>query len=161
MKGHVPVLIAGIVLLLGACAQVEQGEAARGVADAALGLSKTSVYDTPDPIVAPGTAKDPGENETVGGYFEGAPPVVPHLTGEFLPIMAAENMCLDCHDIPDQIGQPRETGDPTPAPETHYTDLRRSPGEVGSQIIGARYVCSQCHVPQADARLLVESTYRQ
>ena len=157
MKQHLTTLIiTGVALTLAGCAQTQQG-----VEDSELGLSKTSVFATPQPIVATSDANDPGENETVESYFEGAPPVIPHQVEDYLPIRVGENLCIDCHDLPDQIGQPREVGDPTPIPITHYTDLRRSPGEAGDTLIGARYLCSQCHAPQAAEPPLGANTYRQ
>jgi cytochrome c-type protein NapB len=157
MKSYERVLIAvGLALVLAACAQVEES-----VEDSQLGLSKTSVDSTPDPIVATSKAGMPGENETQEAYFPGAPPVIPHQVRELLPITAQENMCLGCHDLPDQIALERSIGEPTPMPETHYTDLRRRPDTVERASIGARYVCTQCHAPQADAPPLVANTYRQ
>ena len=70
-------------------------------------------------------------------------------------------MCLECHDLPDQIGQEPAPGEPSPMPASHYTDLRRSPDEVTQEVIGARYVCTQCHAPQTNAQPLVANTYRQ
>jgi cytochrome c-type protein NapB len=129
--------------------------------DAELGLSKESVFSTPEPIVPATKAKDPGENETREAYFSGAPPVIPHLVEDSLPIKVGENMCMDCHDLPDQIGVKREHGEPTPMPESHYMDLRRSPDKVTKKVIGARYFCVQCHAPQADAEPLVANTLDQ
>jgi len=135
--------------------------AGAAVDDSKLGLSKTSVFSTPDPIVPKSEAKEPGENETQEAYFQGSPPVIPHQVEDFLPIQLESNLCIDCHDLPDQIGEVREQGRPTPIPASHYTDLRRNPEKVGKTLIGARFVCTQCHVPQADAEPLVINTYRQ
>jgi len=143
------------ILLAMACA------AEKGVEDSQLGLSKDSVFSTPEPIVAVNEANEPGENETQAAYFSGSPPVVPHRVEEFLPIRVGENMCLECHDLPDQIGQEPEPGEPSPMPASHYTDLRRDPDEVTGTVIGARYVCTQCHAPQTNAQPLVANTYRQ
>jgi cytochrome c-type protein NapB len=124
-----------------------------------LGLSKTSVLDTPAPAVPASKAKEPGENLVLGAYFSKAPPLVPHLIRDFLPIRIGENACADCHDAQDQIGEALGEGEPTPIPASHYTDLRRAPEKVGKKLVGARYVCTQCHAPQTDAVLLVANTY--
>lgn len=150
-------IVAMVTLVLVGCAAPTD----ESVDDAQLGLSKTSVFSTPDPIVATSTAGEPGENVTSDAYFSESPPLIPHQVEEYLPIRIGENLCLDCHDLPDQIGEPVAGGDPTPAPASHYTDLRRSPGEVTDTIIGARFSCMQCHAPQADAEPLVANTYRQ
>jgi cytochrome c-type protein NapB len=158
-NGQSIVVLAGVLMLLG-CATQEPGGAEPTLADEELGLSKTSVFDVADPIVATSSAGDPGENPHAEPYFSGAPPVIPHRIEDFLPIRLDENLCRDCHDAPDRIGEPVDQYEPTPAPLSHYTDLRRSPGETGKQLVGARYVCVQCHVPQTDAEPLVASTFR-
>ncbi len=151
------IMVAIILLLAGAgCAdKVEEIE------DSRLGLSKTGVYATPDPVLAGISAGEPGENDTVDAYFSAAPPMIPHLIEDFLPIRIGENMCIECHDIPDSIGSERAAGDPTPMPASHYTDLRNDPGNMTGQVIGARFTCVQCHAQQSDAEPLVANTYRQ
>lgn len=131
------------------------------VTDDELGLSKASVFSTPDPIVAGSTAKEPGENEPLGAYFSESPSLISHDISDFVPIKIGENACLECHDLHDQIGEEVAPGDPTPMPASHYTDLRRDPDEVTTKVIGARFVCTQCHAPQSDAAPLVANTYRQ
>lgn len=141
-----------MMTLIHACGAVDDRE---------LGLSKTSVFSTPDPIVATMEAKEPGESEPLEPYFSGSPPVIPHQVEDFLPIQLENNLCLDCHDQPDQIGEEREEGEPTPIPASHYTDLRHSPEQVTQELIGARFVCTQCHAPQTGAEPLVVNTYEQ
>ena len=85
--------------------------------------------------------------------------MIPHLIEDSLPILVGQNMCIDCHELPDSIGAKRMPGEPTPAPKSHYTDLRRNPNTVKKRIIGARYFCVQCHAPQTDAKPLVENTF--
>ncbi len=132
-----------------------------GTDDKDLGLDKHSVFDTPDPIVAVDTAADPGDNALLGNYFDEAPPLIPHQIAEFLPITLDNNQCLECHDQPEMIGKEIPEGEPTPAPASHYTDLRRDPDKVTGHLVGARYVCTQCHAPQDEAKPLVENTYRR
>jgi cytochrome c-type protein NapB len=131
------------------------------VADAELGLSKTSVLDAPDPIVATQLAVQPGASQPQEGYFSGSPPLIPHTIEGMLPITASQNLCLACHDLPDQIGREIAPGNPTPMPASHYTDLRRDPTNVTQNVIGARFNCNQCHAAQTDAEPLVTNTYGQ
>jgi nitrate reductase cytochrome c-type subunit len=56
-------------------------------------------------------------------------------------------------------GQAIPKGMPTPIPESHYTDLRHKPDTVREQIVEARYVCTQCHVAQANVEALVENSF--
>jgi len=118
--------------------------AAQPIKPDSMGLSQGSVFDVPAPKVY--TTK-------------GAPPQIPHDITDFLPITAESNMCIACHNQPDNWGKPRAQGTPTPIPQSHYTDLRNAPGKVTDHLINARYTCNQCHVPQLDATPLVENTY--
>ncbi len=152
-----PMILGAAALLLSGVALAD-GE--KPVKDQDLGLAKNSVFDTPDPIVAPPAGLEPGENATVEPYAEGIPPTIPHEVNDYLPIRVDENACIECHVDPDLVGQSVEEGEPTPAPASHFTDLRRAPGTLTRELIGARYDCSQCHVPQAETAPLVENEIR-
>ena len=132
-----------------------------GVVDSELGLDKNSVFSTPDPIVATIPANEPGDNDMLGAYFSGSPPSISHDISGFLPIKINDNLCLDCHDLFDAIGDETGPGEATPMPSSHYTDLRHNPDVVTESVIGARFNCTQCHVQQTDAPTLVDSTYAQ
>lgn len=150
-----------LILVTGASLALIGGAHAAGMDPDSLGLEKSSVYSAPTPIRAGTQAKAPGQNPVTPGYFSEAPPTIPHRVEGFLPIKAGQNMCLGCHQKPDQIGQSARPGVPTPMPASHYTDLRRAPDKVTHKLIGARYICTQCHAPQTDAPPLVVNTYRQ
>jgi cytochrome c-type protein NapB len=123
-----------------------------------MGLSKTSVFDTPTPDTYTYSDGKPGYNDPLPRAWENAPPQIPHQVDEFLPIVAADNQCLDCHDIPGYIGKPKNTDrtrkSKSPMSRAHYasSDL--------DEVDGARFICTQCHVPQTDAAPLVDNTYR-
>ena len=123
------------------------------------GLSKTSVFDVPEPKVYHYGNAQPGQSKVLPRGYPGAPPQIPHDISNFLPITSQSNMCTACHDQPKEIGKKREKGMPTPIPSSHYTDLRNAPGKVTDHLINARYNCNQCHVPQTDAPALVENTF--
>ncbi len=123
-----------------------------------LGLSKTSVFETPTPSAHEYSRKTPGTSERHGRYFPGAPPNIPHQVDDFVPIKAKANACLGCHNRPDLWDKAPIKGLPTPIPESHYTDLRQAPDQVREQVVGARFICTQCHAPQSDAQPLVENT---
>lgn len=126
------------------------------VADAELGLSKTSVTDVPDPPEFSFPTTEPGESRLLARSFSGAPPLIPHDVEAFLPITREENNCLACHDV----GPASEDGPPA-IPSSHATDLRAAPDEVTGAVIGARWRCVACHVPQAQVSPLVQSTFSQ
>ena len=148
----IPFLLA--VLLLAGSVMAQEA-----TPDSELGLSKESVFTTPDPILAIQMGGEPGENGDSVPYFQEMPPMIPHLISDFLPIKASENACLDCHELPDEIGKPLTAGDPVPLPSSPYKDLRSAPDKMAEEVERARWVCVQCHAPQTDAKPLVVNTY--
>jgi len=119
-----------------------------------LGLSKVSVYDTPEPATFEYGEQDAG---TVGKRavrsYNTAPPMITHTTKDMLPITRDSNLCKDCHVQPDLIGMKITPGVPVPAPVSHYADVKKGEFNMG------RWTCTQCHRPQADVKLLVESVF--
>jgi cytochrome c-type protein NapB len=153
-------LITGLItLLFAACAQQQVSAPKTTVADSQLGLSKTSVFDTPAPQPFSYTKSFPGTGTVLPRAYPGAPPQIPHSIEGFKPVTASNNACLACHHNPAMRGK-KVAGMPTAIPESHYIDQRNNPGVVGEQIVGARYVCTQCHVPQADVAPLVDNTFK-
>lgn len=150
-----PLSITASLLLLAALAFAQtESPAPKAVPDTTLGLSKTSVFDSPSPPpVVPETA-DPGDRPPLPRAYPGAPPRIPHAVADFLPITRGENLCIDCHLVDEKV-----EGEPTPIPASHKTDLRRSPGEAGEKVVGARWVCLTCHVPRTGAGELVENRF--
>jgi nitrate reductase (cytochrome), electron transfer subunit len=124
------------------------------VRDDAIGLSKTSVFDVPSPDAFAYSDKAPNKSGVLPRAYEDAPPQVPHSIVEFLPIKADENSCLGCHDKPALMGK-KIKGLATAMPESHYT---RVDGKW--QRNNNRYVCTLCHVPQADVKDLVGNTFK-
>jgi cytochrome c-type protein NapB len=124
------------------------------VRDDAMGLSKTSVFDTPSPDAFAYSDKAPNKSGVLPRAYEGAPPQVPHSIDEFLPIKADANSCLGCHDKPALMGK-RMKGIATSMPESHYTSV-----DGKWQRNNNRYVCTTCHVPQANVEELVGNSFK-
>jgi len=122
-----------------------------GIKERDLGLARGSVFDvlTPPPVLP--ERSEPGEKPVVPRAFAGAPPIAPHELVDYTPITRAQNGCLDCHQIPG----PKEAGQPTPIPPSHYLDLRRSPAKPGKTVAGARWLCTACHLTRSDQGPLV------
>ena len=123
-----------------------------------MGLSKTSVFDTPTPAVYTYSDAKPGYNDRLAKAWDELPPQIPHRTEEYLPIVLDDNQCTDCHDVPKYIGRPLNTDrtikNKSPMSKDHYAS------EDLDEISGARFNCMQCHVPVSNAEPLVDNTYR-
>ena len=123
-----------------------------------MGLSKTSVFDTPTPELYTYSDAKPGYNDRLAKSWDELPPQIPHRVEEFLPVVMEDNQCLDCHDVPKYIGRPynmdRTKKSKSPMSKAHYAD------EDLDEVSGARFNCTQCHVPLSNAKPLVENTHR-
>ena len=86
-----------------------------------------------------------------GRAYRQQPPLIPHKVDRY-QITTTNNACMTCHDWPGNI----EAKAPKVS-ETHYVDRQ---GARLDKIAGTRYFCQQCHVPQADARPLVENNFQ-
>ncbi len=93
------------------------------------------------------------ERDTTGipRNYEKQPPLIPHAVQGY-EITQNFNKCMDCHskDRAKETGA-RKVGD------SHY--LTREGAQLGN-ISPRRYFCMQCHVPQFDAKPLVENTFK-
>jgi cytochrome c-type protein NapB len=128
----------------------------KAIPDDAIGLSKTSVLDTPDPEIVVYGSQDAG---TVGKRSERsyltAPPMIPHTTKDMVPITRDANLCKDCHVQPTLIGEKITKGMPVPAPESHYVNVKEG------QLYMGRWNCIQCHAPQAKVKPLVNNVFKK
>jgi cytochrome c-type protein NapB len=125
-----------------------------GIPDDEIGLDKSDVKETSTPAPTRLDDSAPGERPLVPRAFEGEPPRISHGIEDFLPITADENLCVTCHEVEEKL-----EGEATPIPSSHYTDLRNAPEVVGEQIVGARWVCTSCHVAQTGAQPLVGNRF--
>jgi cytochrome c-type protein NapB len=130
---------------------------ARGaLKDRDLGLSKTSVFEAPAPPAWKEDGSAPGARPLPPRLSTEIPPVIPHGVADFLPIKVEQNACVDCH----LVDGPKKAGEPTPIPLSHLLDLRRAPEKKAERPVGARWVCTACHVTQTDAPPLVGNGFR-
>ena len=83
--------------------------------------------------------------------FQKQPPLIPHSVKGY-NITQNFNKCMDCHSKE----RAEETG-ATKVAKSHYLD--REDNKL-KNISPRRYFCMQCHVPQFDAKPLVENTYK-
>jgi cytochrome c-type protein NapB len=75
----------------------------------------------------------------------------PHTIRDY-NITRTHNKCMECHSWQ----RYREFG-ATKVSMTHFKD--RSGTDIAN-VSPLRYFCTQCHVPQADTKPLVENTFR-
>lgn len=152
------------LLILASAIAVAAGCASMGgsVSDKDIGLSKTAVTDVPVPETFAYQGKMPGTGgDVLPRSYVGAPPQVPHDISPFIPITAKNNQCVLCHHAPERMGKGRQPHLPTAMSESHYTSRYEpaSQGKAGPSVRGANFTCTQCHVPQADAKPLVNNTF--
>lgn len=84
--------------------------------------------------------------------FVQQPPLIPHAITAY-QITKNFNKCMDCH----AWSRTRETG-ATKVSVTHY---RTREGQELDNVSPLRYFCTQCHVPQTDAKPLVDNTFER
>jgi nitrate reductase (cytochrome), electron transfer subunit len=78
------------------------------------------------------------------------PPVIPHQIDNY-QIDLNSNKCLTCHS--------RTAVEISQAPMVSVTHFMNRDGQTLAAVTPRRYFCTQCHVPQTDARLLVENSF--
>ena len=94
----------------------------------------------------------PGSSKRVARTFSTQPPVIPHSIEGFDAITLEANPCLACHGP--------ESYKAVKAPKVADSHFRDRDGKILSEVSAARHQCTSCHVPQADAKPLVENTFR-
>jgi len=149
----------GLMAVTFACTSAaDKSSTDKAIDELNMGLSKTSVFDTPTPNVYTYSDAKPGYNDRIAKAWDELPPLIPHRVDEFLPVVLEDNQCLDCHDVPKYIGKPfnmdRTKKSKSPMSKGHYVSAKLE------DVSGARFNCMQCHVPVSNAKPLVENTYR-
>ena len=151
---HIYLIVAILFFAVSALAVAQTA----GTKAADLGLSKTSVFTEPTP--QPFEYKDDfsGTSKVLPRSYPGAPPQIPHTIESFKPITAANNACLGCHDKPETIGKKEAKALP-PIPFSHYVTAKGKSKQPERKLSGARFLCTQCHVPQAKVKPLVDNSF--
>lgn len=107
------------------------------------------------PIQGPEAESDNFRNERdqppLPRDFVQQPPLIPHTIKGY-NITANFNKCMDCH----AWSRTRETG----ATKVSVTHFKTREGNELSNISPRRYFCTQCHVPQTDAKPLVANSFQ-
>ncbi len=119
------------------------------LADAMAVASASAILATETP---PDLLRYVVDKEEIPRNFEQQPPLIPH-TSESKEISLRENKCLHCH-----MKQPGEKqAQSKEMSESHFIDRN---GKKLTHPASNRYFCPQCHVPQVNAKPLVESNFK-
>lgn len=144
--------------------------ATQSVSEESIGLRNSSLYSENDamPVKTEYIKKAAGESQLIERAFENAPPMIPHDVEGMLPITISNNACTGCHTP--EVAQSMNA---TPIPKSHFTNFRPDTslakdgriskegkavtntsdfltvGKKSTQLVGARFNCSQCHAPQS------------
>lgn len=92
------------------------------------------------------------DQESFPRSFKQQPPLIPHKIEKY-NVTLKDNGCMKCHS--------KESYKKEAAPkvgDTHFVDP--ASGKILESLSGKRYFCTQCHVPQMDAKQLVENTFK-
>jgi cytochrome c-type protein NapB len=96
--------------------------------------------------------KKPGLQPKVARTFSTQPPVIPHALENFDEVSLEANQCMECHGatVYQKKNAPK-IGD------SHF--INPATGQKLADGSMARHNCTQCHVPQVDAKPLVENAF--
>ena len=105
------------------------------------------------PLVQPYVGSKPGQHALITRTFKEQPPLVPHKVDGFDEITSSDNACFDCHSHSEFRGQkiPR-------AGKSHF--LPPATADAEPTLDMKRWQCNSCHVPQIDAKPLVENVFK-
>lgn len=91
-----------------------------------------------------------GDQQLIPRTFIDQPPMIPHSIEKYVPLTMEENACMECHQTDELRGKPvPQIG------KSHFIDQGK-----GQKVLSmARFQCDNCHVPQVDAKPLVENQF--
>ena len=94
-----------------------------------------------------------GQAKLIERTFIGQPPMVPHTIEKYVPLTIEENACMECHQTEEIRGQK--------IPQigvSHFSKTEKN--KAGKPVLEmSRFQCDSCHVPQVDAKELVDSKF--
>lgn len=126
-----------------------------GVDDTSIGIRHSELIDENKLVIDDiNWTKEPaGMSQRYERSFENAPPLIPHDLDGLLPITKEYISCLDCHmpEVASDVGS-------TAIPKSHFMDLRNN--KMLDKLSDERYNCTQCHVPQANAKPRIKNNFK-
>ncbi len=109
------------------------------------GLEELDANNTADSL-----KRVPRDRETFERDYLHQPPLIPHQIRGY-KVDLNSNKCLSCHSWQNY----KKTG----ATKVSMTHFETRDGQQLSDVSPRRYFCNQCHVPQADAKPLVDNNF--
>ncbi|MFK5914715.1 MAG: nitrate reductase cytochrome c-type subunit [Woeseiaceae bacterium] len=103
-----------------------------------------------EPAKMPQAMKWQNDREPITRDYVQQPPLIPHKIRHY-KINIKSNKCLTCHSWANY----KDSG-ATKISQTHFSDRDNN---ALANIAPRRYFCTQCHVPQVNAKPLVENTF--
>lgn len=146
MRKTASLALATLLASIIGCASTSGPAPMRGAGVAAPDLApEVKMYDEKVPGV--------GQPHLITRTFIGQPPLVPHAIEKYVPITQDENACLECHISDELRGQKMPK-----MGESHFSKAKKmSDGSPAVEM--SRFQCDTCHVPQVDAKPLVETRF--
>ncbi len=136
-------LVMGIILTLGT-----MGASTQAYSDQVRSLRGANDLDAPSNQVI--VKKNIADRDPIERDYVQQPPLIPHKIKGY-KVNLKFNKCLTCHSWANY----KEAG-ATKISQTHFADREE---QVMANVAARRYFCTQCHVPQVDAKPLVENTF--
>ncbi|MBV7299413.1 nitrate reductase cytochrome c-type subunit [Enterovibrio paralichthyis] len=136
-----------LALMLGSAAAIAATVTEETIVEVESLRGGTEIGDTND---APTIKNVPKNQDKFSLNYVNQPPMIPHSVDGY-QVNQSNNACLQCHDVDVY----RKTGAPRVSP-THFMDRD---GKVLTEVSPRRYFCLQCHVPQAQAEVLIENDF--
>jgi nitrate reductase (cytochrome), electron transfer subunit len=103
-----------------------------------------------DNVEAPALAAPVADDVRRMRNYPEQPPVIPHSIAGY-QLSLNTNRCLECHR--------RQFTEASGAPMISVTHFMDRDFQVLADVAPRRYFCLQCHVPQTEARPLVDNTF--
>lgn len=143
-------LLCSLIWLAGASAQDPNADAAvRAGEYHSIDAMRRGEPLTSEPAAAPMARVENTDRRRQRAWPE-QPPTIPHSIDGY-QVDKNANRCLLCHA--------RANAETFQAPMVSVTHFMDRDGQVLAQVSPRRYFCTQCHVVQTDARVLVGNTF--
>jgi cytochrome c-type protein NapB len=113
--------------------------------------SLRGAIDIDEDSSVPAAKKYNKDEEPIARDYVQQPPLIPHTIKNYR-INLKSNKCMSCHSWSNY-----RKSNATKISQTHFEDRDE---QVLANVSARRYFCTQCHVPQVNAKPLVENDFQ-